>query len=236
MPPLSVENTENDDVEPEWLKVSMDDEGILYTSTQVDAYLHQNMQLKDVCFYDFVRCFKKVRKTHYKEQGYYKCFTFTSSYHECESHILIQIIDPSQTPPDKEIIPRVIGTSIPHKDSDETYYYLFMLAHFAPYSATCPLPCSLSSLQSFFNSYLFTDQACSIMKNWEAIHECEDECEAGCLQKRETISCKNHAFAKSISKTEDLPDDFWENLDAYDIDSLLALSESQDSLQIQHAL
>src|SRR5260370_42234068 len=120
MQPLSVVNTENDDVEPEWLKVPMDDQGILYTATQVDAYLHQNQQLKDVNFYDFVRCFKKVRKTQYKEQGYYKCFTFTSSYCECESHILIQIIDPSQTQPDKEIMPQVIVTSIPHKESDET--------------------------------------------------------------------------------------------------------------------
>ena len=64
--PVSVANTENDDVKPEWLKVSIDDHGILYTVTQVDVYLHHNQELKDTCFYDFVRCFKKLERLNTK--------------------------------------------------------------------------------------------------------------------------------------------------------------------------
>ena len=44
----------NDNNEPEWLTLSVNNDGFMYRATQVDDYLYRNVALSSVCFYDFV--------------------------------------------------------------------------------------------------------------------------------------------------------------------------------------
>src|SRR5260370_312689 len=49
--------------------------------------------------------------------------------------MLLETIRETNVCPKHEVVPRVVGTSIPHHDSDPESYFLFMLAHFSPFSA-----------------------------------------------------------------------------------------------------
>jgi hypothetical protein len=53
-----------------------------------------------------------------------------------------------------------------------------MLAHFQPFSAKQPISLINGSLHDTFESSEFTSWSIEVMKNWDAIHKCEDERDA----------------------------------------------------------
>jgi hypothetical protein len=61
-----------------------------------------------------------------------------------------------------------------------------MLAHFLPFSAKKPNSLIDGSLQATFDTSDFTPWSLEVMKNWDAIHECEDERDAEHIWKKES--------------------------------------------------
>ena len=76
-------------------------------------------------------------------------------------------------------MPRVVGASIPRSTS-RTHWMLFALAHFKPFDCDHPLlpNTSLNMIENIFNNYLFSPRSRLVMKQWEAVHECQDERDA----------------------------------------------------------
>ncbi|KAG1816968.1 hypothetical protein DFJ58DRAFT_633052, partial [Suillus subalutaceus] len=73
-----------------------------------------------------------------------------------------------------ELVPRVVGMSIP-RATDAKLWALFTLAHFKPFSAVSPLLRKGEDATDAFRTYIFSTRSRTIMSNWEAVHECEDE-------------------------------------------------------------
>ena len=49
-----------------------------------------------------------------------------------------------------------------------------MVSHFKPFGIESPLLEGWKTFQEEFENFPFTDRALHVMKNWDAIHECED--------------------------------------------------------------
>src|SRR5258708_39503877 len=93
--------------------------------------------LAHVPFHDFIHHFRKERKggSFKEEDGQYRWFFFLQQHKEHHSHMILETIRESNVCPKYEVVPRVVCTSIPHRESDPESYFLFMLAHFSPFSA-----------------------------------------------------------------------------------------------------
>ena len=57
---------------------------------------------------------------------------------------------------------------------------LFALSHFKSFDCDHPLITDFSSkkIEETYENYNFSPQSQYIMKNWDAVHECQDECDA----------------------------------------------------------
>ena len=78
-------------------------------------------------------------------------------------------------------IPKVVGCSIPRPNAGEPYY-LFMVSHFKPFGIESHLLKGWKTFQEEFENFLFTERALHVMKNWDAIYECEDARDLECLK------------------------------------------------------
>jgi hypothetical protein len=86
------------------------------------------------------------------------------------------------------LVPRVVGSSIPHASYGNAYF-LFVLTHFKPFSISHHLLDNPSQLFSVaFDDFSFDSSAKSVINNWEAAHECQDEHDAECLRKRAALT------------------------------------------------
>lgn len=99
------------------------------------------------------------------------------------THELVEHADDLRGDKNHNLVPRVIGTSIPCSNNKQAWA-LFTLSHFKPFSCDVPLIGENEDPEKVFNSYQFSDHSHSIMLNWEAIHECEDEQDADRLHKQ----------------------------------------------------
>lgn len=200
-------------------RINTDEDGKLYQSNQVDDYLHRDEALSHVHWYDFGRCFRKVKKrARTSENSSLKRFRFLASHPDWETHELVQVIDPRHKQPHPECIPRIIGTKIPRMhDNDDTYAF-FMLCHFIPFSIQRPL----NVTGGFWECYQramgqddaadqpkFSAHTKEIMRNWDEIHECEDVRDADHLCKRQTANKKMRKYSKEVSSQ--LPPEFWDD-------------------------
>ena len=79
---------------------------------------------------------------------------------------------------------------------------LFALAHFKPFGVSQPLIPERDTYEHVFMTYEFSPFACKIMKNWHAIHECEDEHNVEHLQKHAAETKESSAFIASIAFLE----------------------------------
>ena len=133
----------------------------------------------------------KQINSQYQQQGCLNRFSLSVPHPEDDTHFLVEIVNPLNNLPHKEIIPRVLGCSIPKLESDSESYYLFMLAHFRPFSHLKTLGDKGVCLNKLFSDTTFLDQSLSVMKNWNAIHECEDERDAERLKKKDNVLKKS---------------------------------------------
>ena len=207
--------SDEDDIKGAEIHIRVDANGKLYECNQVDDYLHRDDLLAALCFYDFVRCYRKEKKGQLSGQGRLRRFILKSAHREAHTHILVEFADPTVLRPGCERIPHVVGRSIPRRCQDESYYAIFMLAHFAPYSQSKPLSVAESSIAAMFDTTTFSERSITVMKNWEAVHECEDEREAERLKKR---SAKLNQTKMQVHAVEAMiPDEYLNDPEAYRI-------------------
>lgn len=114
---------------------------------------------------------------------------------------------------------------IPRKHDNDDDYALFMLSHFIPFSVRSPLNLENGIWKCYEDAmtgggsnipqnpmHMFSSRAKEIMKNWDEIHECEDERDADRLRKRQRINKKMRAYAKTIH--DQLPPEYFDNPDS----------------------
>ena len=195
------------------VRILKDSSGCLYQCDQVQDYLYRCSDLSSVNFYDFVRCYRKGKVTRIQSSGTYRRFRFQQEHPEAETHILMEVTDPREDHPVGEIVPLVIGSSIPRCTKDSNWYMIFMLAHFIPFSASDALDLQHQTLATYFEAAPFSDRSRLVMKNWDAIHECEDERDSERLQKQRS---KINQAKNSMQRLHDpAPDDYMDNKDLY---------------------
>jgi len=180
---------EDEALEDVHLRIATDREGRVVESNQVHHYVFRGDSLSDMSFYDFSRCIRIERKGPSSDTGIprrlgaYRRHSLTAAHPLWQSHELVEHTNLSRGDGYRELVPRVVGMSIP-RSSDMRAWPLFALAHFKPFSATVPLLNDEQDAEQVFRSYAFGQTARQIMLNWEAVHECEDERDAERLAKQ----------------------------------------------------
>jgi hypothetical protein len=225
---------EDDDVEELPLKIVTDDSGELVDTHQVHHYWHRNDSLAHMSFYDFCRCIRiekksrtsHIKNTHETRLGVLHRHTLKSSHPLHETHQLIEHTNEMRGEGHHELVPRVVGMSIPRETS--AIWPLFVLAHFKPFSITQPLIPSGDSCDNIFRTYSFSDRSFKVIKNWNATHECEDERDAERLRKRAAATRESAAMTASVAFPE---------LNDEDIENTMTVnSNAERDFRVQQAI
>lgn len=85
--------------------------------------------------------------------------------------------------------------SIPRETSP---WPIFVLSHFKSFSVSNPLIGENHSFEDVLSAHSFSPQHARIINNWNAIHECEDECDADRPKKRDAETKESKAMTAAI--------------------------------------
>lgn len=188
---VASDEQQDEDAEPEPVKISVSDDGALNGVNQVDDYWYRSHDLASMCFYDFVRYVKKYPKNDRcpnggaQRSGKRVRYALRDPHPQADTHELAKYSDLDEMTLGREVVPRIIGCATPRVDSDS--YHLFVVAHFVPI-ATWSEPFDLSRIEDVFDGHVFSPLQMSIMENWEAMRECEDERDAERLKRRSAFA------------------------------------------------
>lgn len=211
--PTHIENTEDDEeLEDVRIRVSADEHGQIVECNQIHHYLFRASSLDDMCFYDFCRCVrlqmkaksKDIKNTHETRLGVLRRHALHDQHPLAQTHELLEHTNESRGEGTHEFVPRVVGMSIP-RSTDARKWKLFALAHFKPFSNDVPLIPQNSTVEEVYAGYEFSARGLSIMKHWEAVHECEDERDAERLRRRAQLTtAKKEASSSLMGFDEDV--------------------------------
>ena len=176
---------EDHDMECPRVRLTITENNEIVQTDQVHHYIYCADSLSHLCFYDFVRNVrietkardKRMKNMHETRLGVLKCHILKDEHPLSKTHILIEHTNNSCGDGTNEYVLRMVGCSIPRKTNADAWA-LFALAHFKPFSATDPVFQPKDDLMTIFNTYSFSEHANKVLQNWDAIHECEDECDA----------------------------------------------------------
>jgi hypothetical protein len=101
-----------------------------------------------------------------------------------------------------ELIPCVIGLSIPWP-TNAMLWAIFTLAHFKPFSISTDLLTADKDLIACQAACSFCPRSLKVMKDWEAIHECEDVHDTERLCKHAQLTAKSNAMTASVAMAVD---------------------------------
>jgi len=182
----SIENKDDDEdkVEQHSTKILTDNNGNLIDTNQVHHYWHHSDTLLDMSFYDFchfIKIEKKSQRSNVKNTSQtrlevleYHALKSTHLLHE--THHLIEHTNEIRGEGHCQLVPRVVGMSISRETS--AAWPLFVLSHFKPFGISNPLVPLGDTPNTIFDTYNFSCNALTIIKNWNAIYECKDEHDA----------------------------------------------------------
>jgi hypothetical protein len=175
-----------------------EDGSLRHAPTQVDDYFHRDPSLQHLNFYQFVCCLRKEKKLEKARtrQNADPRFDLSPPHPQASTHCLRQFQDPDLPWHMWGTPPRVVGMKIPRPQ--DRSHPIFMLAHFKPFSLSNPLIEPGVSFSTLFKSYQFAALARRIMKNWEDIHECEDERDADRLRRKQREGKVNEEMKKRV--------------------------------------
>jgi hypothetical protein len=157
---------------------------------QVHHYWYRGDGLQDMCFYDFCR-FVRLELKEKSDKNLHTADTRLGVLHRHalknghdlhETHVLVEHTNADRGEGHRTLVPRVVGIVVPRKSSADAWS-LFTLAHFKPFSVSVPLFENGQQLTEALAGYAFSEFACHVMRNWEAMHECEDARDADRLRK-----------------------------------------------------
>ncbi len=182
------------------IKICLDKIGKLVENNQVLDYWYRDDRLSNLNFYNFSRCVRLEKQS----TNHSQCIRTFEKYNIKPPHCLSgthQLV--LHTPPHlnilsiKCLVPRVIGCSIPRKNSGKQYAE-FMLAHFKPFSENIPLINNNETIEEAFDKYTFDSFSYEVMNNWEAIRECEDAHDADRIHKRAQLTAPSNVISETI--------------------------------------
>lgn len=214
--PIGLENCESDsdeDIEPIPVRIVTDHNGALIEATQVHHYWFRSEELQDMSFYDFC-CFVRLeKKTKYQKLandhktrlGVLQRHGFLAGHPLIKTHNLVEHTNLARGDRSPELVPRIIGMSIPRESSD--LWSLFALIHFKPFGVNHPLFVPGESATEVFSRYNFSSNAARILKNWNAIYECEDERDAERLRKVNTMTKESQLMTQTLAKCNTINND-----------------------------
>ncbi|SJL16369.1 uncharacterized protein ARMOST_19891 [Armillaria ostoyae] len=191
--------------EAAYVSVRLNRKGTLIHRSQLEEYLNHSVALKDVSFYDFCSRFKVVRKGT-KDTMVLSTYTtgdridklthypFLSTYELSKTHEIAEHTTREEAAYMTKFVPRIVGHRLPRVH--DQCYKAFMLAHFKPFDRDIPLVPEGHDISEAFDVHLFSDRAKECMKNWEVMHECEDEREAESLRKRRAMMRESELLDK----------------------------------------
>ena len=208
-----IDSPEAMDFEPAALGIQTDHHGKLLMGNQFLEYLYRSDLVKDFNFYEFCRLFRLEKIKHPTSKVDHGCpvdiQTHLSKYtryplktgHPLHmTHQLVQHTNESIGHNYSKLVPRVIGTSIPRSNSG-TRWMLFTLAHFKPFDIDHPLllVSSAALIELSFKNHSFSPRSLYVMKQWDAIHECQDERDAERLRKRTMLTTPGLTRSEQLS-------------------------------------
>jgi len=197
---------ESEEAEPvHIIHIATDNQRLLLEANQVHHYVHHAETLSHMNFYEFFRCVclesisknAKIKNTFETRLSVLHRHRLLSGHPYCETHILVEHTNLERGDGAVEHVPRVIGMSIPWP-TNASLWAIFTLAHFKPFSISMdlfginkdPITCHIQ--------FDFCSRSHEVMKNWEAVHECEDERDADRLRKQVQLTTKSKALTASM--------------------------------------
>jgi len=98
----------------------------------------------------------------------------------CETHVLIEHMNDKRGDGAVELVPRVVGLSIP-QPTNAMLWAIFTLAHFKPFGISTDLLTTDEDPIACQAAFSFCLRSLKVMKDWEAIHEFRERfsCTAG---------------------------------------------------------
>ena len=200
---------EEEEIEPLPLQVEKNSKGELISTHQLHHYLYRDDSLAHMSFYDFSRCIRlehqsrsqKNKNTHETRLGVLQRHKIKSPHPLSKTHVLVEHWNESRAEGHKELIPRVLGMSIPRKTSPE--WIPFVLAHFKPFSITVHLLNENETWAHAYSNHQFQSHHDFIMKNWDAIHECEDERDAERIKRQSAATQTSKAMTAALYQMDD---------------------------------
>jgi hypothetical protein len=203
---------DDDDTEHTTIRIAVTPEGKLQESNQIHDYYYRDEGLRHMNFYDFCRCVslqsnnsKQPTNTPESQMDVLHRYAIVEPHPLAHTHHLIQHTNEKLGHGANEYVSRVIGTSIPRSNSG-TKYKLFVLAHLKPFGFNNPLIPTSQHIDQVFQNFQFSPKGQQTMKNWDAIHECEDARDAERLCKRAVMTAESQAFSKALKNNDDIID------------------------------
>ena len=200
----SVEDqSEDEEFEPISLRIALDHEGHLMTSNQFHDYYYRGPTLQSMNFYDFSRSVKLEKKsnapknTNESRPDVLVRHPLMQQHKLSDSHQLVQFWNEEQGHKNEEFVPSVVGCSIP-RPSAGLSYMMFVLAHFKPFGALCPLIPQNETVETIFKKYSLTEAARTVITNWDATNECEDARDAERMKKAAQMTKESQALTNSL--------------------------------------
>jgi hypothetical protein len=215
-------------------KIALDNEGNLLDTHQFHHYYHRAETFSHMSFYDFcryVRIENRNRRSHVKNTpetrlGVFERHELKPSHPLHKTHHLIEHTNEDRGDGQYKLVPRVVGMSIPRESSAS--WPLFALAHFKPFGVSQPLISAGDTCENVFTTYPFSAFSLKVIKNWHAIHECEDERDGERLRKRAAETKESIALTTSIA---------FQDLMEYELDvALFQKSTSERDFKVQQVV
>lgn len=185
------------------LRILVDQNGALREGNQVVDYLYRGETLCWMTFYDFCRCVRlektsasKTKNTADTRLGVLTRHELKQGHPSAETHRLVEHTNELRGEATNLLVPRVVGMSIPRKS--DRGYRVFALAHFIPFNIDNPLLKPGQTADDIFESAQFSDRHLEILRNWEAIHECQDERDAERMRKHAEKFRESQAMTRSL--------------------------------------
>lgn len=218
--------SDDNDVEEPNLKINIREDGSLCNVNQIDDYYYRDASLANMCLYDFVQCIRKERKSEHpisQRLGVYQRHSLLAPHPESNTHELVQHSRPETVELGKEVIPRILGCSIPRESSAQ--YHLFVLVHFKPWGVETALLHRGQTTEAESRSFEFLPRHVTVMKNWESLYECQDERDAERMRKQDNLRKESKALTKSLS---DSPNE----VDLVNVDSTLPQAHTAQEKEV----
>jgi hypothetical protein len=178
------------------MTIVTDNNGKLLNKNQILDYWYRADSLSDMTFYEFSKYVTLKSNTAFDTTRH----SLHIEHPLAHTHHLLEHANKDLNECYSKLVPRVVGCSIPQEKTGQLWKF-FVLVHFMPFGVHCPLLTNGHSIEDTFNNFTPSTASHIVMKNWEDIHECEDEHDGERLRKRATLTAESLAVTHAVSNS-----------------------------------